>query len=87
MISRIGLILHSLKSASTQRGAQTSITATITPAMVRKFENAVADNLELHNENQELRAENENLRVKSYELKRELEEAHRQLWSREINNK
>jgi hypothetical protein len=46
--------------------------------MVRKFENAVAENLELRSEN---------LRVKSYELKRELEEAHRQLWSREINNK
>lgn len=87
MISRIGLLIHSLKPASTQRGAQTRITATVTPAMVRRFENAVAENLELRSENQELRAENENLRVKSYELKRELEEAQRQLWSRDINNK
>jgi hypothetical protein len=87
MISRIGLLIHSLKSASTQRGPQTSITAFITPALVRKFENAVAENLELRSENQELRAENENLRVKGYELKRGLEEAQRQLWSREINNK
>jgi cell shape-determining protein MreC len=87
MISRIGLLIHSLKLASTPRGVQTSITAAITPAMVHKFETAVAENLEPRSENQELRVENENLRVKSYELKRELEEAHRQLWSREINNK
>jgi cell shape-determining protein MreC len=87
MISRIDLLVHSLKLASAPRGVQTSITATITPAIVRKFENAVAENLELRSENQELRTENENIRVKSYELKRELEEAHRQLWSREINNK
>jgi cell shape-determining protein MreC len=87
MISRIDLLIHSLELASAPRSVQTSIMATITPAIVRKFENTVAENLELRSENQELRTENENIRVKSYELKRELEEAHRQLWSREINNK
>jgi cell shape-determining protein MreC len=87
MISRIGLLTRSLKLASNQRDVQTSIAAAITPAMVRKFENAVAEDSEPRFENQELRTENENLRVENHELKGELEEARRQLWNQEINSK
>jgi CRISPR/Cas system-associated endonuclease/helicase Cas3 len=87
MIPRINLLTHFLKTATTQARAQTTITATISPAMVQRFKNAVEANEKLRDENKVLRVEKEDLRVKIYELKRELEEAHRQLWDREINNK
>jgi hypothetical protein len=87
MIPRISLLARFLKTATIQTRAQTTITATITPAMVQKFKNAVEENAELRSENKKLLDEDENLRIRNYELKRELEEAHRQLWDREINNK
>jgi CRISPR/Cas system-associated endonuclease/helicase Cas3 len=87
MIPRISLLARLLKTATTQTRAQTTITATISPAMVQKFKHAIEENAELRSENKKLCADNENLRVRNYELERELEEAQRQLWDQEINNK
>jgi hypothetical protein len=87
MVPRINLLTRFLKTATTRARAQTTITATISPAMVQKFKNAVEENEKLRDENKKLRVEKEDLRVKNYELKRELEESHRQLWDKEINNK
>jgi hypothetical protein len=81
MIPRISLLARLLKTATTQTRA------TISPAMVQKFKHAIEENAELRSENKKLCADNENLRVRNYELKRELEEAQRQLWDQEINNK
>lgn len=101
MTLRVNLLTRFLKTAAVEKRAQTSITATITSATVQKFKHAVEENEKLRgekmdlcveneslrDENKDLCIENENLRARNYELERELEDAYRKLWDRQINHK